>query len=57
MTFQQPHELGLAIPLRSIASRLCGALKICLANHLPINPGNVGSPLKTSIRMVTSEAG
>jgi hypothetical protein len=23
---QQPHQLGLAIPLRSIASRLCGAL-------------------------------
>jgi hypothetical protein len=25
---QQPHQLGLAIPLRSIASRLCGALGI-----------------------------
>jgi hypothetical protein len=23
---QQPHQLGLAIPLRSIASRLCGTL-------------------------------
>jgi hypothetical protein len=23
---EQPHQLGLAIPLRSIASRLCGAL-------------------------------
>jgi hypothetical protein len=28
MTFQQPHQLGLAIPLRSIASRLCGALPL-----------------------------
>jgi hypothetical protein len=33
----------LAIPLRSIACRSGGALKICFANHLPINPGNVRS--------------
>jgi len=27
MTYaEQPHQLGLAIPLRSIASQLCGAL-------------------------------
>jgi hypothetical protein len=25
MTFQQAHERGLAIPLHSIATRLCGA--------------------------------
>ena len=25
---EQPHQLGLAIPLRSIASRLCGALGV-----------------------------
>jgi len=24
---EQPHELGLVIPLRSIASRLCGTLR------------------------------
>jgi len=32
-------------------SRLCRVLKICFVNHSPINPGNVGSPLKISIRI------
>jgi hypothetical protein len=30
-------------------------LKISLANHLPINSGNVGSPLKTSIETVEKD--
>jgi hypothetical protein len=34
---QQPHQLGLAIPLRSIASRLCGALSSASGTELMVS--------------------
>jgi len=43
---EQPHQLGLAIPLRSIASRLCGAFGLTVATEC--RKMQIGLPLRLS---------